>query len=71
MHARATLNGTTIAETDTYEFVEGNVYFPPSSIIDKDSVLQPSSLKTSCPWKGEGSYYDIHLADGKVTRDAA
>ncbi|KAL8700276.1 MAG: hypothetical protein Q9224_001040 [Gallowayella concinna] len=25
-HATATFNGKTIAETDTYEFVEGNVY---------------------------------------------
>lgn len=29
--AKATWNGAVIAETDTYEVVEGNVYFPPSS----------------------------------------
>lgn len=26
MPATATLNGTTVAETDTYEIVDGNVY---------------------------------------------
>ncbi|KAK7958200.1 hypothetical protein PG988_013048 [Apiospora saccharicola] len=27
-HAVATVNGNTVAETDVYEVVEGNVYFP-------------------------------------------
>jgi len=29
---KAILNGVVIAETDTFEVVEGNKYFPPESI---------------------------------------
>jgi uncharacterized protein (DUF427 family) len=29
---KAIFNSTVIAETEDYEVVEGNVYFPPSSI---------------------------------------
>jgi uncharacterized protein (DUF427 family) len=29
VHATAKVNGTVIAETDNYEVVEGNIYFPP------------------------------------------
>ncbi|KAL8717459.1 MAG: hypothetical protein Q9225_005298 [Loekoesia sp. 1 TL-2023] len=67
-HAAATFNGKVIAETDTYEFVEGNVYFPPSS-VDK-SVFTPSELHTVCPWKGTASYNNITV-DGKEVKDAA
>ena len=71
MHAKATIDGTVIAETDNFEYVEGNVYFPPSSIISKeDQGLTPSSHTTSCPWKGEGHYYDIHV-NGRTLENAA
>lgn len=56
MHAKATLSSATLAETDTYEFVEGNVYFPPSSIKSKDEIFTPSDHTTWCPWKGTASY---------------
>ncbi|KFY34786.1 hypothetical protein V494_06474 [Pseudogymnoascus sp. VKM F-4513 (FW-928)] len=32
MHATATVNGQIIAETDNYEVVEGNIYFPPGYV---------------------------------------
>ncbi|KAI4132127.1 MAG: hypothetical protein LQ338_000881 [Usnochroma carphineum] len=67
-HATATFNGKIIAETDAYEFVEGNVYFPPSS-VDK-SVFTPSELHTFCPWKGTASYSNV-VVDGKEAKDAA
>ena len=70
MHAKATVDGTTIAETDHFEYVEGNVYFPPDSIVNKSETLTPSSHTTSCPWKGEGHYYDIHV-NGKTIENAA
>ncbi|KAL9128347.1 MAG: hypothetical protein Q9217_002951 [Psora testacea] len=66
MHATATFNGKVVAETDAFEFVEGN--FPPSSV--DQSVLSKTSLTTVCPWKGTASYYDITV-DGKSARDAA
>lgn len=72
MPARASVSGTPIAETDTYEFVEGNVYFPFSSIKSKDEVLTPSANDhhTWCPWKGEASYYDVHV-NGEVIENGA
>jgi uncharacterized protein (DUF427 family) len=30
--AKATWKGTMLAESDSYEMVEGNVYFPPDSV---------------------------------------
>ena len=29
---KAVFNGKVIAESETYEVVEGNIYFPPSSV---------------------------------------
>ncbi|KAG8532790.1 uncharacterized protein KY384_002668 [Bacidia gigantensis] len=37
-HATATFNGKVIAETDSYEFVEGNVYYrSPREVPTRDS----------------------------------
>jgi uncharacterized protein (DUF427 family) len=47
---KAIFNGTVVAETEDYEVVEGNVYFPPSSI--KREFFSDSGLHTTCPWKG-------------------
>jgi uncharacterized protein (DUF427 family) len=69
MPATARIANTVIAEADNYETVEGNVYFPPSSIKDK-SILESSSLTTKCPWKGTASYYTLKV-DGQTFKDAA
>jgi len=69
MPATARIANTVIAEADDYETVEGNVYFPPSSIKDK-SFLEESSLTTKCPWKGTASYYTLKV-DGQTYKDAA
>jgi len=69
MPAKASVGGHVIASADAYEKVEGNIYFPPSSIVDK-SILHSSSLKTKCPWKGTASYYTLEV-DGKTLKDAA
>lgn len=71
MHAKATLDGSVLAETDHFEFVEGNVYFPPDSIVNKFDTLTPASHTTSCPWKGEAHYYDVHTASGKEIKNGA
>ena len=65
-HATATFNGQIIAEADNFETVEGNVYFPPSSIRAKDA-LSEASLTTVCPWKGTASYYDISVNGDSCT----
>jgi uncharacterized protein (DUF427 family) len=65
---RAIWNGTVIAESDTCELVEGNVYFPPESV--KREFLKPSATHTVCPWKGTASYYTLAV-DGQENTDAA
>lgn len=66
--ARAIFNGAVLAESDEFELVEGNVYFPPSA-IDK-AYLKPSDTTTVCGWKGTASYYNV-VVDGEVNPDAA
>jgi uncharacterized protein (DUF427 family) len=65
---RALWNGKVIAETDRYETVEGNIYFPPQSV--KREHFKPSSTTTICPWKGTAHYYNV-VVDGQENRDAA
>ena len=65
---KATWNGRTIAESDQTVVVEGNQYFPLSSV--DSSVLVESATHSTCPWKGEASYYSLSV-DGKVNNDAA
>ncbi|TVY33574.1 Non-structural maintenance of chromosomes element-like protein [Lachnellula occidentalis] len=57
--ATAVASGRTIAETDEYEIVEGNIYFPPSSV--NQSYLSKTDHSTHCPWKGDAAYYSINL----------
>jgi uncharacterized protein (DUF427 family) len=65
---KATWNNTTIAESDDTVVVEGNHYFPAESV--KQEFLQPSAKHTTCPWKGEASYYDV-VVNGEVNGDSA
>jgi uncharacterized protein (DUF427 family) len=65
---RAVWNGQVLADSDAYEMVEGNVYFPPESV--KREHLRETSTHTTCPWKGQASYYTV-VVDGKENRDAA
>ncbi len=65
---KATWNGAVLAESDKTIVIEGNHYFPPDSI--NRQYFQDSSTHTTCPWKGEASYYDV-LVDGQVNKDAA
>ena len=65
---KASWKNTTIADSDDTVVVEGNHYFAPESV--KQEFLQPSSKHTTCPWKGEASYYDV-VVNGEVNSDAA
>jgi uncharacterized protein (DUF427 family) len=65
---RAIWNGQTIAESDDTVVVEGNHYFPRSSVLSQ--FLRDSRTNTTCPWKGQASYYDV-VVNGAVNRDAA
>ena len=64
---KAIWNGTTIAESTDTVLVEGNHYFPASS-LNRDYV-QFSNHKTSCAWKGQASYYSL-LIHGELLTDA-
>ena len=66
--ARATWNGAVLAESDEVELVEGNVYFPPSSI--RREFFKESQTHTVCGWKGLASYYDLEVG-GRRNADAA
>lgn len=66
--AKAIWNGEIIAESDVYELVEGNVYFPPESV--KRDFLKPSDATSHCPWKGDASYYTLSV-NGEENADAA
>jgi uncharacterized protein (DUF427 family) len=67
-HATAKVNGKTIAETDSFEVVEGNIYFPPASV--KKEYFKETSTTTHCPWKGDAAYYTIDV-DGTELKDSA
>ncbi|KAJ3178404.1 hypothetical protein HDU85_005202 [Gaertneriomyces sp. JEL0708] len=65
---KAEWKGKVIAETDKFETVEGNIYFPPQSV--KTEYLKPSDTHTTCGWKGVASYYTIDV-NGDQNKDAA
>ena len=66
--AKAIWNGVTIAESDTYETVEGNIYFPPGAL--NREYLEDSKHTSVCPWKGTASYYHV-VVDGERNADSA
>jgi uncharacterized protein (DUF427 family) len=65
---KALWNNAVLAESDKTIVVEGNHYFPPQAINEQH--FQPSDTHTTCPWKGEASYYNV-VVDGQVNQDAA
>ena len=64
----ATWNGTVIASSDDTVVVEGNHYFPRSSV--GDGILVDSATTSVCPWKGTASYHSLAV-DGATNTDAA
>jgi uncharacterized protein (DUF427 family) len=65
---KAIWNNKVIAESDATRVVEGNHYFPEESV--NKEYLKPSRTHSTCPWKGEASYYSLD-AGGKSNVDAA
>jgi uncharacterized protein (DUF427 family) len=65
---KAVWNGKTLAETNDFVLIEGNVYFPEESI--NKAYFKSSDTSTNCFWKGDASYYSIEV-DGKENKDAA
>jgi uncharacterized protein (DUF427 family) len=65
---KATWNNAVLAESNDTVVVEGNHYFPAESIHREH--FNDSATHTTCPWKGEASYYDV-VVNGEVNKDAA
>ncbi len=66
--ARATWNGVVLAESDQTQVVEGNHYFPPTSI--NKEYFKDSSYQSVCFWKGQASYFTLEV-NGQTNADAA
>lgn len=67
---KAVVGDTVIAEAPKEELIsiEGNWYFPPSSV--KAELLEKSPTPYICPWKGECQYFTVQ-ADGRRLPDRA
>jgi len=65
---QAIWQNTVIAQTKTFETVEGNRYFPVGSL--NMQYFQPSATHSACPWKGEASYCHVVVGD-QINKDAA
>lgn len=65
---KAIWNDEVIAESDDTVVIEGNHYFPLSSV--NESFLKPSEKTTGCPWKGTANYYTLDV-NGAENTDAA
>jgi uncharacterized protein (DUF427 family) len=65
---QANLAGVVLAEADEVVRLEGNAYFPPGAV--RWEHLVESDHRTTCPWKGEASYFDA-VVDGETYRNVA
>ena len=65
---KATWKNVTLAESNDTVVVEGNHYFPSSTV--NIEYMVPSETHTTCPWKGVASYYTINVGD-ELNEDAA
>lgn len=67
---KAVINGTVVAEAPKDELIsiEGNWYFPPSSV--KSEYLVESPTPYTCPWKGACQYFSVKDGDA-VLQDRA
>ncbi len=64
---KAVWNGQVVAESDDIVTVEGNAYFPLTSL--RQEFVQPSSHTSVCGWKGTAQYYTLNVA-GQTNKDA-
>ena len=65
---KAIWNDTVIAESDETVVVEGNHYFPHSSI--NKEFFKETETHSVCPWKGQASYYSLDV-NGELNQAAA
>ncbi len=65
---KAIWNNEVLAESNETVVIEGNHYFPASSVTQ--DFLKPSDTTYECPWKGTANYYNLSVA-GAENPDAA
>lgn len=67
---QATIAGTVVADAPDSDVIsiEGNYYFPPSSLTA--GAFSDSPTPYTCPWKGVAQYHDVS-AGGSTCHDAA
>ncbi len=67
---KAMLGDTVIADAPRSELIsiEGNWYFPPSSV--RSDLLTDSPTPYRCPWKGDCQYFTVEV-DGQSLPDRA
>jgi uncharacterized protein (DUF427 family) len=65
---KAIWNNEVLAESNETVVIEGNHYFPASSVTEE--FLKPSDTTYECPWKGTANYYNLSVA-GAENPDAA
>lgn len=65
---KAIWNEAILAESNETVVVEGNHYFPESSL--NQEYFQKSNTHTVCHWKGTAAYYSL-IVEGKENKDAA
>ena len=66
--ARAIWNGRIVAESGKTEELDGDVYFPESSL--KREYFRPSSTTSTDPKRGQARYLTL-IIDGQDNQDAA
>jgi len=64
---KAVWNGVVVAESDDTVVVEGNHYFPESSL--QREYVSFSNHRSHCHWKGE-AHYDSLFVNGEMNPDA-
>ncbi len=63
---KAIWNNAVVAESNDTVVVENNHYFPADSV--KQEYFEDSIAHTTCPWKGQASYYSLRANGYKKSR---
>jgi len=66
---KAIWNDKVVAESDETVVVEGNHYFPASSVTEE--YLEPSDTVYECPWKGTANYYRYYTNPKDAAKEIA
>ena len=62
---KAVFDETVLAESDDIVMVDGNPYFPRSSM--NEEFFRDSELTTVCGWKGMARYWDLVVGDQVIS----